>query len=202
MENVNHSTYKARAASFRWQVINLFLQFNVAKHSNDVTSQKEDQPLVAADVPNYGVTDPSPPPSILTAPASRFQVNTPRKISQDTEQVSEDADVARRDSFELLSLDGESTEVSIWFRSVDWSGRGEGIERDHFHLTRGLHMVRKRKFKHKHKVNVKDNANASARTKTFYFCGWFGRAFALVWHLNIGDASAVANPELSNRQES
>lgn len=90
------------------------MQFNVAKPSDDVTTPRtEDQPLVTTGVPNYGITDPSPPPSVLTTPPSRFQVNSPRKISQDAEQARADADVARLDSFELLSLDGESTEVYI-----------------------------------------------------------------------------------------
>ena len=104
-------------------MVNFFyLQFNVAKPSDDVTSpQREDQPLVTSGVPNYGVNDLSPSPSVLTTPSSRFQVNNTRKISEDTERppVNADADAdadvvaARRDSFALLSLDGESTEVYI-----------------------------------------------------------------------------------------
>ena len=68
---------------------------------------------MTTEFPNYGVTDPSPPPSVLTTPPARFQVNSSRKISPDIEQVRKDEGVARRDSFELLSLDGESTEVYI-----------------------------------------------------------------------------------------
>lgn len=59
------------------------------------------------------MTVPSPHPSVLTTPPSRFQVNCPNKISRDGEEDREDEDVSRHDSFELLTLDGESTEVYI-----------------------------------------------------------------------------------------
>lgn len=113
----NHATQAARENNMEPNS-----RFNVAKLSDDVTSpQREDQPLVTSGVPNYGVNDLSPSPSILTTPPSRFQVNNTRTISEDTERPPVDADAdadadvvaARRDSFALLSLDGESTEVYI-----------------------------------------------------------------------------------------
>ena len=77
----------------------------------------EDRPLVTSGVPNYGGTDPSPPPSVVTKPPSRFQVNTPSKCSEDNARTSSDedadSDALRRESFAVLSLDGESGEVYI-----------------------------------------------------------------------------------------
>ena len=77
----------------------------------------EDRPLVTSGVPKYGVTDPSPPPSVVTEPPSRFQVNTPSKCSEDNARTSSDedahSDALRRESFAVLSLDGESGEVYI-----------------------------------------------------------------------------------------
>ena len=77
----------------------------------------EDRPLVTSGVPNYGVTDPSPPPSVLTTPPSRFQVNTPSKCSENNTATSSDEDAdpdaVGRESFAVLSLDGESGEVYI-----------------------------------------------------------------------------------------
>ena len=97
---------------------NVYFQFHVAKSSDDVSSPKgEDRPLVTSGVPNYGVTDPSPPPSVLTTPPSRFQVNTPSKCSENNTATSSDEDAdpdaVRRESFAVLSLDGESGEVYI-----------------------------------------------------------------------------------------
>ena len=97
---------------------NFYFQFQVAKSSDDVISPKgEDRPLVTSGVPNYGVTDPSPPPSVLTTPPSRFQVNTPSKCSENNTATSSDEDAdpdaVRRESFAVLSLDGESGEVYI-----------------------------------------------------------------------------------------
>ena len=97
---------------------NFYFQFQVAKSSDDVISPKgEDRPLVTSGVPNYGVTDPSPPPSVLTTPPSRFQVNTPSKCSENNTATSSDEDADRdavgRESFAVLSLDGESGEVYI-----------------------------------------------------------------------------------------
>lgn len=80
-------------------------RFNVAKTSNNVnSSEREDKPLVTSSVPNYGVTDTSPP-------SSRFKVNSPQKISQEAGQQSEDE--GEQDSFQLLTVDGDSTEVFI-----------------------------------------------------------------------------------------
>ena len=86
-------------------IIFFTLQFNVAKRSNSVIdSEREDKPLVSSNIPNYGLTDSSPPPS-------RFKVNSPQKISQETKQQSEDEE--EPDSFQLLTVDGGSTEVYI-----------------------------------------------------------------------------------------
>ena len=97
---------------------NVYFQFHVAKSSDDASSPKgEDRPLVTSGVPNYGVTDPSPPPSVLTTPPSRFQVNTSSKCSENNTATSSDEDAdpdaVRRESFAVLSLDGESGEVYI-----------------------------------------------------------------------------------------
>ena len=97
---------------------NFYFQCQVAKSSDDVISlMGEDRPLVTSGVPNYGVTDPSPPPSVVTKPPSRFQVNTPSKCSEDNARTSSDEDAdpdaVRRESFAVLSLDGESGEVYI-----------------------------------------------------------------------------------------
>ncbi|KAJ7389949.1 hypothetical protein OS493_028418 [Desmophyllum pertusum] len=91
-------------------------RFNVAKPSNDVISPQratEDQPLVTSSVPNYGITDPSPPTSVQTTPSSRFKVNSPRKISEETETERSREDAAKPDSFQLLNLDGDSTRFSF-----------------------------------------------------------------------------------------
>lgn len=81
------------------------MQFNVAKTSNNVnSSEREDKPLVTSSVPNYGVMDTSPP-------SSRYKVNSPQKISQEAGQQSEDE--GEQDSFQLLTVDGDSTEVFI-----------------------------------------------------------------------------------------
>jgi len=85
-------------------------RFNVAKPSN-VQNSREDQPLVNSSVPNYGVTDSSPPPSVQTTPSSRFKVNNPRTISKEAER--DDEEESKPDAFQLLSLDGGSTEVFI-----------------------------------------------------------------------------------------
>ena len=90
------------------------MQFNIAKPSNEVVNPdkpREDQPLVTSGVPNYGVTEPSPPQSVQTTPSSRFKVKTSRKSSQQTDR--EDEEETKPDSFELLTLDGDSTEVYI-----------------------------------------------------------------------------------------
>ena len=97
---------------------NFCFQFHVAKSSDDVSSPKgKDRPLVKSGVSNCGVTDPSPPPSVLTKPPSRFQVNTPSKCSQDNARTSPDedadSDAVKRESFAVLSLDGESSEAYI-----------------------------------------------------------------------------------------
>jgi len=89
-------------------------RFNVAKPSNDVVNPqkpREDQPLVTSSVPNYGVTDSSPPSSVQAKPSSRFKVNNPTTISQEAERNGEEE--GKPDAFQLLSLDGESTEVFI-----------------------------------------------------------------------------------------
>ncbi|XP_078372341.1 uncharacterized protein LOC144656007 [Oculina patagonica] len=89
-------------------------RFNVARPTNDVINAekpREDQPLVTSGFPNYGVTDPSPPQSVQSTPSSRFKVNSPRKTSQQT--VREGEEETKPDSFQLLTLDGDSTEVFI-----------------------------------------------------------------------------------------
>ena len=93
---------------------NFYFQFQVAESSDDVISPKgEDRPLVTSGVPNYGVTDPSPPPSVLTTPPSRFQVNTPSKCSENNTATSSDEDADPDAVIVVLSLDGESGEVYI-----------------------------------------------------------------------------------------
>ena len=66
---------------------------------------------MTSSVPNYGVTDPSPPANVQITPSSRFKVNSPQKISEDTERESKDE--AQPDAFQLLTVDGDSTEVFI-----------------------------------------------------------------------------------------
>lgn len=89
-------------------------RFSLSKPSENVTSaQKENQPLVKTGIPNYGITDPSPPPSVSTTPSSRFQVKPLREISEDTKQPQAVEDATGNDSYELLSVDGESSEVFI-----------------------------------------------------------------------------------------
>ena len=66
---------------------------------------------MTSSVPNYGVTDSSPPPNVQTTPSSRFKVNNPTNISQEAERNGEEE--AKSDAFQLLSLDGDSTEVFI-----------------------------------------------------------------------------------------
>ena len=65
---------------------------------------------MTSSVPNYGVMDSSPPTSVQTTP-SRFKVNNPTTISQEAERDGEEE--AKSDAFQLLSLDGGSTEVFI-----------------------------------------------------------------------------------------
>lgn len=66
---------------------------------------------MTSSVPNYGVTDSSPPSSVQAKPSSRFKVNNPTTISQEAERNGEEE--GKPDAFQLLSLDGESTEVFI-----------------------------------------------------------------------------------------
>lgn len=89
-------------------------RFDVAKPSIDVIKpqkSREDQPLVGSSVPNYGVTNSSPPASVQVTPSSRFKVNNPKTIAQENERDGKEK--AKPDGFQLLSLDGDSTEVFI-----------------------------------------------------------------------------------------
>lgn len=91
------------------------LQFTLAKPSDHVNnSQKETQPLTKTEVPNYGVTDSSPPPSVEIFPSSRLQRKSSRESSQDTAPEEPVAKVAsENDSYGPLSIGGESAEVCI-----------------------------------------------------------------------------------------
>ncbi|XP_029214472.2 uncharacterized protein LOC114977797 isoform X3 [Acropora millepora] len=90
-------------------------RFTLAKPSDHVnSSQKENQPLTKTEVPNYGVTDSSPPPNVEIFPPSRLQRKSSWESSQDTAPGQSLAKVAsENDSYELLSIGGESAEVYI-----------------------------------------------------------------------------------------
>ncbi|XP_044178259.1 uncharacterized protein LOC122960251 isoform X2 [Acropora millepora] len=90
-------------------------RFTLAKPSDHVnSSQKENQPLTKTEVPNYGVTDSPPPPSVESFPPSRLQRKSSRESSQDTAPEEPVAKVASdNDSCGRLSIGGESAEVYI-----------------------------------------------------------------------------------------